>query len=45
MAQRYQHNHPEGQNDDAIEDSNTTELQGQVKDLIELSMRMTEGIE
>ncbi len=44
MAHRYQHNHLEGQHGDIIEDSNTTELQGQVKNLIELSMRMTEVV-
>ncbi len=42
MAHRYQHNHLEGQVGDIIEDSNSAKLQGQVKNLIELSMRMTE---
>ncbi len=45
MAHRYQHNHLEGQDDgDVTEDSNSDELQGQVKNLIELSMRMTEVV-
>ena len=44
LANRYQHNHLEGQDGDVIEDSNSTELQGQVKNLIELAMRMTEVV-
>jgi hypothetical protein len=45
MADRYQHNHLEGQDDgDVIEDNNSDELQGQVKNLIELAMRMAEVV-
>ena len=44
MAHRYQHNHLEGQDGDVIEDGDPTELQGQVENLIELSMRMTEVV-
>jgi transposase InsO family protein len=46
MAQQYQPNLLEGQDGDqyAIEDGNSAELQGQIKDLIELSMRMTEVV-
>ena len=40
MADRYQHNHLEGQDDgDVIEDNNSEELQGQVKNLIELAKK------
>jgi hypothetical protein len=44
IAQRYQSNHLEGHDgdEDVIEDANSFELQGQIKNLIELSMRMTE---
>jgi hypothetical protein len=46
MAQQYQPNLLEGQDGDhyATEDGNSSELQGQIKDLIELSMRMTEVV-
>ena len=44
MGHRYQHNHLEGQDGDVIEDGNSAELQGHVKNLIELSMRMTEVV-
>jgi hypothetical protein len=46
IAQRYQSNHLEGHDGDvdAIEDSNSSELQGQIKNLIKLSMRMTEVV-
>jgi hypothetical protein len=46
IAQRYQSNHIEGHDGDAdaIEDANSFELQGQIKNLIELSMRMTEVV-
>jgi hypothetical protein len=42
LAARYPHNSLEGQEGDEIEDSEPSELQGKIKDLIELAMRMVE---
>ena len=44
LAARYPHNSLEGQEGDvnAIEDSEPGELQGKIKDLIELAMRMVD---
>ncbi len=44
LAARYPHNSLEGQegDDNAIEDSESGELQGKIKDLIELAMRMVD---
>jgi transposase InsO family protein len=42
LASRYPHNHLEGQDGDGIEDSEPGVLQGKVKNLIELAMRMAE---
>jgi hypothetical protein len=42
LAERFHHNHLEGQDGDAIEDGDATELKGKIKDLVELSMRMVE---
>ena len=42
LAARYPHNSLEGQDGDAIEDSEPGELQGKIKDLIELAMRMVD---
>ena len=42
LADKYHRNHLEGQDGDAIEDGDPTELKGKIKDLVELSIRMTE---
>ncbi len=42
LAERFHHNYLEGQDGDAIEDGDATELKGKLKDLVELSMRMVE---
>jgi hypothetical protein len=42
LADKYHHNHLEGQDGDAIEDGEPTELKGKIKDLVELSIRMIE---
>jgi hypothetical protein len=42
IAERYHHNYLEGQDGDAIEDGNSRELKGKIKDLVELSMHMSE---
>ncbi len=39
---RYPRNHLEGQDGDSIEDSEPGVLQGKIKDLVELAMRMSE---
>jgi hypothetical protein len=42
LADKYHRNYLEGQDGDAIEDGEPTELKGKIKDLVELSIRMTE---
>jgi hypothetical protein len=42
LAAKYHHNHLEGKDGDAIEDGNSTELKGKIKDSVELAMRMSE---
>ena len=42
LADKYHRNHLEGQDGDAIEDGEFTELKIKIKDLVELSIRMTE---
>jgi hypothetical protein len=42
LVDKYHRNHLEGQDGDAIEDGEPTELKGKIKDLVELSIRMTE---
>ena len=42
LASRYSRNHLEGQDGDGIEDSEPGILQGKIKDLVELAMRMSE---
>ncbi len=43
LASRYPHNHLEGQDGDIIEEENNSKaLQGKVKDLVELAMRMSD---
>ena len=42
LAARYPHNSLEGQEGDAIEDGEPGELQGKIKDLVELAMRMVD---
>jgi hypothetical protein len=42
LASRYPHNHLEGKDGDGIEDSELGILQGKVKNLVELAMRMSE---
>ncbi len=42
LAARYPHNSIEGREGDVIEDSEPGELQGKIKDLVELSMRMVD---
>ncbi len=42
LADKYHRNHLEGQDGDAIEDGEPTELKGKIKDLVELSIRMIE---
>ncbi len=42
LAARYPHNSLEGQEGDVTEDSEPGELQGKIKDLVELSMRMVD---
>ncbi len=42
LASRYPRNHLEGHDGDSIEDVEPKALQGKVKDLIELAMRMSE---
>jgi hypothetical protein len=42
LAEKYHRNYLEGQDGDAIEDGQSTELKGKIKDLVELSIRMTE---
>jgi hypothetical protein len=45
LVDKYHRNHLEGQDGDAIEDGEPTELKGKIKDLVELSIRMTEVTE
>ena len=42
LAEKYHRNHLEGQDGDAIEDGQPTELKRKIKDLVELSIRMIE---
>jgi hypothetical protein len=45
LADKYHRSHLEGQDGDAIEDGEPTELKGKIKDVVELSIRMTEAQE